>query len=503
MIIRLLRAYCRYLLAMLVATAAGLPLLAAAQSVVTYHNTADRHGAYLMPSLTVTRAAGIHLDPSFNGTISGHVYAEPLYWEPPSGGNPEVIVATESNTVYALDAGAGTVVWETTLGTPTPLHSLSCGNIDPVGVTGTPVIDPATGTLYLDALIDTAAGPSHQVFALSLANGAVMSGWPINVGAALKTQGVTFTEKTQGQRGALAFVGGRLYVPFGGAYGDCLPYNGTVVEIQTSPPQLLDSWITRAQGGGIWAQGGVSFDGQSMFAATGNTFGVSEWGDGEAIVRLAPGLAHSPSTADFFAPTDWQALDEGDLDLGGTGAIPIDVATPAGSAPRILGMGKDGKAYLLNRSNLGGIGGMLEATAVSTGEIITGPAVYETPHLTIVGFTGQGADCPTKEAGGHLTALRVTANAVNPVTTLWCAAFNGAGAPIVTTTNGTAYPIFWVVGAEGDNQLHGFHAVNGKPIFTGGGSANTMAGLHHFVTILAAGKRLYVAADNRIYAFIF
>jgi hypothetical protein len=97
--------------------------------------------------------------------------------------------------------------------------------------------------------------------------------------------------------------------------------------------------------------------------------------------------------------------------------------------------------------------------------------------------------------------LSIAASGSSPISEDWCAPFRGGGAPIITTTDGTSNPIVWVVGAEGDNLLHGFNALNGNIVFGGGNTA--LAGLRHFVTILAAEGRLYVGADNRVYAFTF
>src|SRR5579859_3723634 len=156
---------------------AGFATAAAAQTVPTYHGAADRSGLYVTPALTWTAAAGVHLDTGFKATITGNVYAQPLYWLPPGAKTGQVIVATESNVVYALHAATGAVVWQRTLGTPVMLSALPCGNINPIGITGTPVIDPASGTLYLDELINTAGGPRHWIFALSLATGKVLPNW--------------------------------------------------------------------------------------------------------------------------------------------------------------------------------------------------------------------------------------------------------------------------------------------------------------------------------------
>jgi len=468
------------------------------QNVVTYHNSLERHGTYKIPGLTLAAAATMQPDTGFVGTISGDVYAQPLFYHP-SGGQAVIIAVTESNSVYALDAATGAVVWQVQLAASVPLSQLPCGNINPDGITGTPVIDPKAGVVYLDALTGTNSGPRQLVYALSLATGATLSGWPLDVEAALSQAGVSFSSPNQGERSALQLFGGALYVNYGGNDGDCLPYNGTVVQIKTSTPSLTAYWQTRASGGGIWAQGGTAGDGKSLFVTTGNTFGASQWSDGEAIIRLAPGLAHSTDTKDYFTPSNWQTLDNEDLDLGGTEALPFNVAVK-GSHPaeRVIALGKDGNAYLAKRSNLGGVGGAISVTQVSTGQIITAPAIFQTDTTASVAFTSSGGG---KCSSGNITMLNVAPSGSKPVSVAWCASLNGRGAPIITTTDGNKNGIVWVTGAEGDNLLHGFNASTGAVVFSGTGT--TMSGLHHFSTIMAAEHRLYVGADNRIYAFTF
>ncbi len=469
----------------------ALPHLAAADNVVTYHNASDRHGVYTMPGLTLAAAATMHEDGSFHASVPGHVYAQPLFWHP-AGGRALVIVATESNAVTALDAATGSTVWTTQLGAPVALSDLPCGNIDPEGITGTPVIDARTGILYLDALTNTKAGPRQLVAALSLDNGAAVHGWPLDVQAELGRRSVHFDSRAQGARSALQLVDGNLYVSYGGKFGDCGDYRGTVVQIDTSSAKLSAVWQTRAKGGGIWAQGGAASDGQSLFVTTGNTFGANDFGDGEAIVRLKPGLAHSPSAADFFAPSNWKVLDDDDADLGGTEALPFHI----GAAKRVIAFGKDGNAYLVDGDHLGGIDGALAVAKESEYGIITAPAILETPIAAMIVFASRGG-C----GANNVTMLRVTAAQSPPISTLWCGAFRGRGAPIITTTDGASNAIVWAVGAEGDNLLHGFNAANGQVIFAGGGAP--MTGLHHFQTPIAAEGRLYVAADDRVYAFAF
>ena len=107
----------------LAAVVASFPALA--DSVVTYHNSNQRDGAYTIPGLTLSTAANMQRDTKFDGTISGHVYAQPLFWKPKGAKHGLVIVATESNTVYALNDSSGKVVWNTTLADPVmPLNQL-------------------------------------------------------------------------------------------------------------------------------------------------------------------------------------------------------------------------------------------------------------------------------------------------------------------------------------------------------------------------------------------
>ncbi len=479
-----------------------------AQSVVTYHNAADRSGAFTVPLLNVTSAAKLHLDSHFNASVTGTIYAQPLYWLPPGSKTGILIVATSSNLVYGLNANTGAVIWKTQLIRSAPQSALGCGNIDPEGITGTPVIDPVTGTLYLDALQLAGNNVARQrVYAMAAATGQVLAHWPLDVEtlmAARKKAGKPdsdFDSTVDGDRAALQFAGGKLYVSYGGRYGDCGDYHGIVIEFNPAKRTITGSWETRATGGGIWGRGGAAFDGTSLFATTGNTIGTTagNWQDGEAVVRLLPGLTHSTASQDYFTPLDWHDLDDQDADLGGTSAIPFTVPAGSGTVPRVLALGKDGHAYLMDASNLGGVSAGLADLQVSNTVILTDAAVYHTKTDTRIAFTnfsGALAKC----SNNNLTMLRVT-SAANPLAVLWCSEFNGSGAPILTTTNGTLNPIIWVLGAEGDSLLHGFNANSGATVFDGGGIV--LNGLHRFQTLIAANHHLYVAGDNAVYALTF
>jgi hypothetical protein len=467
----------------------------ASPDVLDYHNDAGRSGRYVVPSLTYARAAALHADPRFDAELSGTINAQPLFWQSP-GGRALVVAATEDNVVAALDARTGKSVWQLRLGEPVPRSRLPCGNISPVGITGTPVIDPEREALYLDAMVLAAGEPRHELFGFALATGAVLPGWPVDVAQALDATGRKFDSRVQNQRGALAIEGGALYVPYGGHYGDCGNYRGWVVRLPLDSPGRVESFVTRARGGGIWAPGGIAVADGSLFVATGNTFGAREWQGGEAVLRLPPDL-NGPQ--DFFAPSDWRALDGRDLDLGGANPTPLTVP---GSEPSelVLALGKDGKAYLLDRSDLGGIGGALRVVDVSGSAIRTAPAVYTVGSDTLVAFRAAPRDCPAGQRG-DLAALRVEPGAPPSVRVAWCAQSHGRGAPMVTTGEDGAAPIVWIVGAVGDNRLHGFRGDDGETVFDGHGTE--MNRVAHFQTPIAAGGRIYVAAEGRVYAFTY
>jgi hypothetical protein len=240
-----------------------------------------------------------------HGNKRPDLWPAPIWVPPTGGGAARIIVATESDFVYALNAATGAQIWSTSLGTAVPAGDLPCGNIQPTeDVTGTPTIDPTRGIVYLEAYVETAAGPRHKVFGLSLATGDAAPGWPIDVKDGLDALGQGFNNRPQGQRSALALVHGNLYVPYAGHFGDCGTYNGMVVGLDLANPRVFAAWSTKITGGGSWGQSGVSFDGTSMFVTTGNTFSASSssWGGGEAVIRLGPRLANPTQDADYCAP---------------------------------------------------------------------------------------------------------------------------------------------------------------------------------------------------------
>ena len=483
-------------------------------SVLQHHNNSTRDGFYVDSSLSKTAIAKLHVDPAFAGaTVSGPTYAQPLYLAG-SGSDPDlVIVATEQNHVYAFDAAkGGKPVWDKALGTPLPKSRLAtlrtgCGNIDPLGVTGTPVIDADTRTIYLDAMTIASANATaqHQVFALDASTGAIKSGWPVDLNSNAMVGSTTFDSLAENQRGALILLGGKVFVPFGGHIGDCGVYHGWIVGISTSDPTQVSAWASLAIAGGVWAPGGISSDGQSLFFATGNTEAQSNtfsapatWQDGETIFRLPPSLVFSGQNADYFTPTNWAALDNADTDIGGTAPVVLNIpgATPSAL---VVGLGKDGNAYLLDRAKLGGITSPLVLASVATGTIINAAAAYTTAQASYVVFQAKGK-CPSGQSGA-LAAFKISATSPPAITMAWCGGPSSTQeSPAVSATDAQGTDaVVWVVGS--DNKLYGVDGDTGKAIFAGGTTTDTMSSVQKFTTPIIANGRVFVGANNQVYAF--
>ena len=189
------------------------------------------------------------------------------------------------------------------------------------------------------------------------------------------------------------------------------------------------------------------------------------------MIRLQAGPIFSGTPTNYWAPTNWLSLDNGDDDLGGCGAVLIDVpgATPSQLA---LALGKDGNAYLLNRNNLGGI---------------TAPVAYANVGVAIRGQsaasyrTANGKYFVFRDGSTAISAYRITATNPPTIVPAWSVSQSGQGSPWVTTTDGTNNSIVWVVGAgNGDQRLHAYNGDTGAVVYAGGGTnelmANTVSG---------------------------
>ena len=314
----------------------------------------------------------------------------------------------------------------------------------------------------------------------------------MDVNATASYNGINFVSFAQEERGGLAHVNGIVYVCYSGYVGDCGNYHGWVVGVDINNPTNVHAWATTATGGGIWGHGGVASDGTNMFVVTGNTFNTGgNWMGGEAIIRLQAGPTWTGMPTDYWAPTNWFSLDQGDTDLGGVSATVVDVpgATPS---QLVLALGKDGNAYLINRNNLGGVTSPVAQANVGGINRGTSAVTYHTSQGTYIAFHNDV---------GSIAARKVTATNPPTIVSGWTMSQNGRGSPWVTTTDGTNNVIVWVAGVQGDQRLHGYDGDTGAVIYAGGGTNELMTGTRQWNTGIAARGRIYFGADNKIYAF--
>lgn len=286
-------------------------------------------------------------------TLDGDVYAQPLA----VGGR--IIIATENDSVYALNATTGAVVWKRHLGEPVAGSSLPCGNVDPLGITGTPVADVHSQRIFVVGMVQPGR---HELFALDSTTGRVVSSIPVDARGA--------DPAVQNQRGALSLSDGKVFVPYGGRYGDCGDYHGRLVTVAVSATRLgkpASYTLPTQREGGFWAPPGpvIASDG-SVLLASGNSSSSGAYDYGNSVVHISASLR----LIDSWAPTDWASLNAGDTDVGSTSPVLL----PGG---RVFQIGKQGKGYLLDAAHLGGIGGELHAGDVCNGGSVFGGIAHD------------------------------------------------------------------------------------------------------------------------------
>jgi outer membrane protein assembly factor BamB len=314
-----------------------------------YHGTADRAGvAPAMPSGgTPALAQSLQLD--------GAVYASPLVVR------GLIIVATEHDTVYAFD-GRYKQVWKRSLGTPSPAEERQCGDINPLGITGTPVFDRTSGKVFVVA--ESGGSVRHELYALDAATGAVS--WSKSV----DLPGVSARDMQQ--RGALALANGKVWVSYGAQAGDCGQYKGRVVGVNAdgSGDPIFYSPPT-ARGGGMWNPAGPTvLPGGNLLVVSAN--GAAFPGHAYDHTNSVLELDGNATLVDSFAPSDWAENNQGDVGLGSQGVALV------GTRWAVLG-GKSGPVYVLDRDKLGGIGGQVSVQDICRsfgGAAVQGDVVY-------------------------------------------------------------------------------------------------------------------------------
>lgn len=375
---------------------------------------------------------------AWTASLGGAVYGQPLVV------GTTVIAATEQNDeVYGLDLTTGAVRWHTSIGSAEPVSAQPCGDLNPLGITSTGLYDPQTGLAYFVAQSGTS---QHVLVGLNPASGAVAV--RENVPSA---DHQPFYDQ---QRGALAAEDGYVYVVFGGHYGDCGPYIGSVVGMPVSGHGTVYSYLVpTAKQGGIWAPGGpvIGPDG-AIYVSTGNGApGAAAFDGSDSVTALTPQLKQ----IGIFGPTDWRTLSDNDLDLGSM--------SPALLADgQILQVGKSGVGYLLTAAHLGGVGGQIASGPVCSaygGAAVSGTVVY--------------VPC--------LTGLAAVATASSSVRVLWRGPADVWGSPVI---GGGAV---WVASPD-SGILYELSPATGQA----SQQITVASGLPHFVSPSLAGRLVLV-----------
>ena len=389
--------------------------------------------------------------------LDGEIFGEPL------GVAGKVYVATENDTVYALSAATGKTVWSRHVGAPVPSQSLPCGNISPtVGITGTPVIDQARSEIFVvaDELVN--GSPAHILVGLNTASGRIEMTRAVDPAGADRAALL--------QRTGLTLDAGRVVFGFGGNYGDCSTYRGSLVAVNEAGGAPIRFTVDAATGqsqGAIWMGGAApSVDSAGhIWAGVGNgsvTSSADAYDYSDSVLELSSSLR----LLQYFAPSAWASNNANDLDLSTEPAF-----LPNGY---VLAAGKSHTAYLLKSSHLGGIGKQAALLAsVCSGDVAGGTAVVGTtiylPCLTGVVALNVGIS----QASLHV---------------LW-SSHVGGGPPIVAASR------VWTIGQNG--LLYGLSPATGavQQEISIGVPAN------HFPTPSVADELLLAASADQVVAF--
>lgn len=471
-------------------------------NVTTWHNDLTRQGLNSSEvALTPANVNSTSFGRLFSYPVEGQVYAQPLYVSnlaiPGQGTHNVVFVATQHNDVYAFDADSNSaanngVLWHVNLGasaaTPSPFFANRYGpyhDINPqVGITSTPVIDLASGTIYIDAFTNDVPGQnaySHHIWALDIATGAQKTS-PMLVAATVpgtsagSVGGVlTFTASQQLQRSALTLSNGILYVAYTG-YADTNPYHGWILGFNPTTLQLVTAFNTtptldtdmasEAGEGGIWQAGnGLSSDGSNVYVMIANgdfnpSQTSSDWGD--SFLRLTPTNPATSNTngygltaTDYFTPFNEQSLADADQDLGSGGTMILPDQT--GAHPHeLIGSGKGGTIYVVDRDNMGHFNAANNSNIVQT--VSLGHGTFSSPayfNNTVYYHAGSDVLKAFSISGGLLSAAPIASGTVthggNP---------GGSATPSISS-NGLANGIVWDLQYSTSHEV--LHAYNATP----------------------------------------
>jgi uncharacterized protein (TIGR03437 family) len=490
-------------------------LLSAGQvSVLTYHNDVARTGQNLNETiLTPSRVSSGQFGQLFSYAVDGQVYAQPLYMPgvniPGKGVYNVVFVATEHDSVFAFDAdhNAATPLWHVSFINPSdgvttvPSESLVCYVITPeIGITGTPVIDPATGTLYVVAMTLEQFGQTYvqRLHALDLATGAERPGSPVEIEASVPGTGdgnttVRFRPALYKERTGLLLLGGVVYTAWS-SHCDAGNYHGWVIGYDSKTLQRVAAFTATPNwdAGSFW-QGGAAPAADSagnIYVVSGNgTFDVERGGSdlGQSIIKLS--TASGLSAADYFTPFNADLLSQQDTDLGSSGALLLPDAAGTPAHPHLLVSGsKEGRIYLLDRENMGHFHSgsdsqIVQSLPAAVGQVFGTPVYFN----NTVYFAAKNDAVKAFSITNGLLSEKPVSHSLGP--------FPYLGSVPSISANGSTNGILWTV--DTSVQLHAYDA------------ADLANELYHasvgsyvkFSTPTIANGKVYVGTQNSLVVF--
>jgi len=458
-----------------------------------YRNDNFRTGQNLAESvLTPSTVTAAQFGLLFTDRVDGQIYAQPLYVPavaiPSQGTHNVVYVATEFDSVYAFDADtAGPPLWQTAFAdpangiTPAPSSDIpGCDDLVPwFGITATPVIDPATQTLYVISTLKL--GPDsyqQQLHALDITTGVEQANSPVTIAATAEGTApdgvggiITFDPFYQMDRPALTLANGVVYLSFA-SHCDTQPYHGWILGYDETTLDQVVVYNTTPNGseGGIWQSGcgpGVDTNGD-LIAITGNgTFETTtprtDYGD--SYLRLTPG-GGTLSVSSFFTPANQQILNEDDLDLGSGGNLMLPDQTDAPANPHLMvSAGKQGTLYVVNRDDMGGFNPadqVVQELHGAVGGLWSTPAYWQgkvKSRLQNMIYTIGVSDQPKMFVISKGLIQRPPASTAGAFT------FGYPGASPAISANGTTGGIMWAINSSAWNTggpaiLYAFDATN-------------------------------------------
>jgi beta-lactam-binding protein with PASTA domain len=381
------------LLAFLVAN----PATTSAQvSVWTNHNDNARTGANLRETqLTTTTVSANGFGKLFSYNVDGMIFGQPLYLPslqiPGKGLHNVVLVATANDSVYAFDAdtntGANAVpLWQVNFTNPPGITPVPTGNpsVDgTLGIMGTPVIDEASGTMYLVARTLESGKYLQRLHALDVTTGAERFGGPVAINADYPGTGdesaggrVHFNAKMENQRAGLALANGVVYVCWA-SWGDIDPFHGWVLGFDKSTLQLSSVFNATPDGGrgGIWMSGqppAIDSAGNLFFSVgNGDWDGVTNFG--ESVLKLSSAL----TVKDWFTPDNYAYLNENDLDINVSGVLLVP------NTSVLVNGSKTGQLFVMRQDSLGhlqnGNGQIVQTLNINAGHLHGSPVYWNSP----------------------------------------------------------------------------------------------------------------------------